>query len=150
LGGRALLCDRDVWMNRTELKAVAEMRTDEAKALLDAGHYSGAYYLVGYSVECALKACVARQVRVGDFPDMKLAKAAYTHDLDQLVAAAGLKAALDEDRRANRSLELNWAIVKDWTVNSRYEVDKSPAQARDLYSACVGRNGVLPWVKRRW
>ena len=137
-------------MNRTELKAVAAMRIDEAKTLLDAGHFSGAYYLVGYSVECALKACVARKVRRGDFPDKKLANEAYIHDLDKLVAVAGLKRAFEADRRANPSLEVNWAIVKDWTVETRYEVGISSAQADDLYSACVGRNGVLPWVKRRW
>jgi HEPN domain-containing protein len=137
-------------MNRTELQAVAAMRIDEAKTLLDAGHFSGAYYLVGYSVECALKACVARQVRRGDFPDKRLANEAFTHDLEKLVAVAGLKQGLETDRRANPSLEVNWAIVKDWTVETRYEVSISSAQARDLYSACVGRNGVLPWVKKRW
>jgi HEPN domain-containing protein len=137
-------------MNRTELQAVAAMRIDEAKTLLDAGNFSGAYYLVGYSVECALKACVARQVRRGDFPDKRLANEAFTHDLEKLVAVAGLKQGFETDRRANPSLEVNWAIVKDWTVATRYEVGISSAQARDLYSACVGRNGVLPWVKKRW
>jgi len=137
-------------MNRTELQAVAAMRIDEAKTLLDAGQFSGAYYLVGYSVECALKACVARQVRRGDFPDKRLANEAFTHDLEKLVAVAGLKQGFETDRRANPLLEVNWAIVKDWTVATRYEVGISSAQARDLYSACVGRNGVLPWVKKRW
>jgi hypothetical protein len=137
-------------MNRTELQAVAAMRIDEAKTLLDAGQFSGAYYLVGYSVECALKACVARQVRRGDFPDKRLANEAFTHDLEKLVAVAGLKQGFETDRRANPLLEVNWAIVKDWTVETRYEVSISSAQASDLYSACVGRNGVLPWVKKRW
>ena len=137
-------------MNRTELQAVAAMRIDEAKTLLDAGQFSGAYYLVGYSVECALKACVARQVRRGDFPDKRLANEAFTHDLEKLVAVAGLKQGFETDRRANPLLEVNWAIVKDWTVETRYEVGISSAQARDLYSACVGRNGVLPWMKKRW
>jgi hypothetical protein len=137
-------------MNRTELKAISAMRRKEAKALLDAKHFSGAYYLVGYSVECALKACVAHQVRRGDFPDKTLANKAFTHDLETLVGLAGLKADFERDRLANSSLEVNWAIVKDWTVEHRYEVRISSAEARDLYSACVGRNGVLPWVKKRW
>jgi HEPN domain-containing protein len=137
-------------MNRTELKALSAMRIREAKTLLDAGHFSGAYYLVGYSVECALKACVAEQVHGGDFPDKKLAIEAYTHDLEKLIAVASLKKKFGDDRLANRSLELNWAIVKDWTVETRYEVGISSAQARDLYSACAGKNGILPWVKKRW
>jgi hypothetical protein len=94
-------------MNRTELQAVAAMRIDEAKTLLDAGQFSGAYYLVGYSVECALKACVARQVRRGDFPDKRLANEAFTHDLEKLVAVAGLKQGFETDRRANPLLEVN-------------------------------------------
>lgn len=137
-------------MNRTDLQAVSATRIREAKTLLNAGHFSGAYYLVGYSVECALKACVARQVRSGDFPDKKLANLAFTHDLEQLVAIAGLKPAFEADRRANARLDVNWAIVKDWTVETRYRVGISSTQARDLYSACAGRNGVLPWVKKRW
>jgi len=137
-------------MKRTEFQVVARMRVREAKALLDAGHYPGAYYLVGYSIECALKACVARQVRRCDFPDKKLANEAHTHNLENLIRVAALGRAFEADRQANAALEVNWAIVKDWTTAARYEVGVSEAQARDLYSACVGRNGVLPWVKKRW
>lgn len=137
-------------MKRAEFQAVARMRVREAKALLDAGHSPGAYYLVGYSVECALKACVARQVRRCDFPDKKLANEAYTHNLEQLIKVAGLGLAFEAARRVNPALDVNWAVVKDWTEESRYEVSISKVQARDLYSACVGRNGVLPWIKRQW
>jgi hypothetical protein len=137
-------------MKRTEFQAAARMRVREARVLLDTGHCPGAYYLVGYSIECALKACVARQVRRCDFPDKKLANAAYTHDLEQLIKVAGLGHAFVKARQGNPALDVNWAIVKDWTEESRYEVNISKAQARDLYSACVGRNGVLPWIKRQW
>lgn len=137
-------------MKRTEFQAVARMRVREAKALLDVGHNLGAYYLVGYSIECALKACVARQVRRCDFPDKKLANEAYTHDLKQLIRVAGLGPAFEDARRVNPALDVNWAVVKDWTEESRYEVSISKAQALDLYSACVGRNGVLPWIKKQW
>ncbi|HUW46052.1 MAG TPA: DNA-binding protein [Dehalococcoidia bacterium] len=137
-------------MKRTEFQAVARMRVREAKALLDAGHSPGAYYLVGYSVECALKACVARQVRRCDFPDKKLANEAWTHNLEQLIRVAGLGPVFENARRVNPALDVNWAIVKDWNEESRYEVHISKAQARDLYSASVGRNGVLPWIKRQW
>lgn len=126
------------------------MRVREAKVLLDAGCASGAYYLMGYSIECALKACVARRVRQHDFPDKKLANEVHTHDLEKLVKVAELGPAFLSDRRANPELEVNWAIVKDWTEVARYETGISEAQARDLYSDCVGRNGVLPWIKKQW
>ena len=38
------------------------------KALLDGGYPAGAYYLMGYAVECALKACIAKQTKRYDFP----------------------------------------------------------------------------------
>ena len=43
-----------------DLQDLAELRIKEARILLDAGSYPGAFYLAGYSVECALKACIAK------------------------------------------------------------------------------------------
>lgn len=54
-------------MNRATFQRISELRRSDAKALLTAGHYPEAYYLVGYAVECALKACVAKQVQRYDF-----------------------------------------------------------------------------------
>jgi len=66
--------------------------------------YLGSYYLIGYAVECALKAYVAKQVRRYDFPDKKLANEAFTHDLEKLVRVAGLIPILERDMRAARAL----------------------------------------------
>ena len=46
-------------MNRADFQRLADVRIDEAGVLLAAGRWSGAYYLAGYAVECALKACIA-------------------------------------------------------------------------------------------
>ena len=60
-------------------------------------------------------------------------------------------AELKKEMETNKHLELNWAVIKDWSESSRYEIGISEAQARDLYSACTARkNGVLNWIKRRW
>lgn len=137
-------------MNRNAFQQISRIRTREARALLDAGHYPGSYYLIGYAVECALKACVSKQVKRYDFPDKKLANEAFTHDLEKLVRISGLAPDFERERRTNLDLELNWAVVKDWSESIRYEISVSEAQARDLYSACTGRNGILPWIKKRW
>jgi len=42
---------------------VARAREREAKALLAASEWSGAYYLSGYAVECGLKAVLASQFK---------------------------------------------------------------------------------------
>jgi hypothetical protein len=47
-------------MNRAELQRLAKERISDAKVLLAARHWSAAYYLAGYAVECALKACIAK------------------------------------------------------------------------------------------
>ncbi|MBI0577948.1 HEPN domain-containing protein [Neobacillus cucumis] len=44
----------------------------DAKVLLDHECYDGAYYLSGYVIECALKACIAKYTKEFDFPDKKL------------------------------------------------------------------------------
>jgi len=138
-------------MNRAIFQRISELRRREAATLLAAGHYSGAYYLIGYAVECAFKACVAKQVRRYDFPDRKLANEVFTHDLEKLMKLAGLAPELENEMRTNKPLELNWAVVKDWSESSRYEIGISEAQARDLYSACTARgSGMLNWIRRRW
>jgi HEPN domain-containing protein len=138
-------------MNRGIFQQISEIRRRDAVTLLKARQYPGAYYLIGYAVECALKACMAKQVRRYDSPDRKLANEVFTHDLEQLVSLAGLAPELKKEMEANKPLELNWAVVKDWSESSRYEIGITEAQARDLYSACTARSdGVLSWIKRRW
>ncbi|MCG6536833.1 MAG: DNA-binding protein, partial [Syntrophales bacterium LBB04] len=110
-------------MTRENFHKVSGLRVQEALTLLSAGHYPGAYYLIGYAVECALKACVAKQVKQYDFPDKKLANEAFTHDLEKLIRVAGLSPDFESDRKEDPELELNWAIVKDWSETVRYEVD---------------------------
>lgn len=137
-------------MNRRQFQALSRLRLREAKTLLDAGHFPGAYYLLGYAVECAVKACVAKKVRLHDFPDRKIANEAFTHDLEKLLRVAGLFPEFERDCRHDRVLDLNWTIVKDWSESVRYETDISDTKARDFFGACTGKGGILPWVRRRW
>jgi HEPN domain-containing protein len=138
-------------MNRRELQEISKLRRREARVLLKANHSAGAYYLLGYSVECALKACIAKQTKRHDFPDKDLAKKTHVHNLEQLLKLAGLAQDLEKDARANKNLELNWAVVKDWKEISRYTAATSAAEAKDLYSACTARkNGILSWIRARW
>jgi len=138
-------------MNRLVLQELSKIRRKEAGALLKAKHYSGAYYLLGYSIECALKARIAKQTNKHDFPNKDLANKAYVHNLEQLIKLAGLENDLDNDIKANRTLEVNWAVVKDWKESSRYICSITPADAKDFYSACTSRtNGILSWIQEKW
>lgn len=138
-------------MNRSDLQKLSRLRVREAKVLLENKCYDGAYYLLGYAVECALKACIARQTKAFDFPDRKMINDIYTHDLEKLLNASGLKADHQNECRANPNFQLNWTIVKDWSEQSRYTDQISKQKAKDFRSAIVSRkNGVLPWLQKRW
>jgi HEPN domain-containing protein len=50
-------------MTRRDFQALSATRLREARALLKTGNPEGAYYLAGYAIECALKACVAKKTR---------------------------------------------------------------------------------------
>jgi len=138
-------------MNRNGLQVLARDRLADARALLRSHRYAGAYYLAGYAVECALKACIAKQIRRHDFPDKKLVSDSYTHDLVKLVGIAGLKSKLDVALAADKTFELNWTIVRDWSEEDRYNFSISNAEARDLYSAITARRtGVMTWLRNYW
>jgi hypothetical protein len=111
----------------------------------------GAYYLAGYAVECALKACIARKTERHDFPSRQAVNESYSHDVSKLLKASGLQPTFDADARLDRQLEINWGIVKDWTEESRYDSSIPMATARELYSAITARtHGVMRWVRRHW
>jgi hypothetical protein len=138
-------------VNRTDLQALADLRAQEAAVLLGVGHFAGAYYLVGYSVECAFKSCIAREIREHDFPDKKLLTESYTHDLQRLLNVSGLKSKLEAESASDSNLATNWAVAKDWSEQARYELNVAEKKARDLFAAVTdASHGVLPWLKRYW
>jgi hypothetical protein len=138
-------------VNRLEFQVLADLRIAEAQRLMQAPPMpEGAYYLAGYAVECALKACIALLINQHDFPDKKFAQDCFTHSIEQLVKLAGLKTQRDLDASANPDLETNWGVVKDWTEESRYH-RKSEAEATALIDAITNdANGVFSWIKARW
>ena len=137
-------------MNRAELQRLANERIGDAKALLAARRWSAAYYIAGYAVECALKACIAKLMKSEEFPDKKFADKCWTHNLIQLLDLAGLKSDFDAAQLADRRLARNWETVKEWTEESRY-IRTSKAKAEKLYEAITDKkHGVLSWLKQRW
>ena len=119
--------------------------------MLDAGCHEGAYYLTGYAVECALKACIARKTQQHDFPDRKLVSQVFTHNLSSLVRAAGLESDLIGEIRSHPDFSDNWEVTKLWAEESRYDPNISAQAAQDLYNAVADPTaGVLAWLKKYW
>lgn len=107
-------------MNKADLQWLAEERIKDAKVLLAARRWSAAYYLGGYAVEAALKACIAKLMKSEEFPDRNFAEKCWTHNLQHLVVLAGLKMDLDAALQTDTDLRDNWNTVKDWSESSRY------------------------------
>ena len=138
-------------MNRAELHRLTKDRLRDAKALLAVRRWSGAYYLSGYAVECALKACVIVYLMKSDeFPPRRFSEQCWTHDLTQLIGLARLQAAFDAALAADPVLKTHWGTVQEWDESSRY-VRRTRKKARLLYNAITDKkHGVLTWVRLHW
>jgi HEPN domain-containing protein len=103
-------------VNRIDFQNLAKERIAEAKILLDAQKWSGAYYLAGYAVEFGLKACIAKLTQPDEFPDKNFATKCWVHDIEQLVDLAGLKAVRNADAVANVNRQLGYCA---WLERSK-------------------------------
>lgn len=133
-------------MDRADLQRLSRLRLQETRGLFRLKQYSGAYYLAGYAVECALKACIAKNTRRFDFPEKDLVNRSYSHDLKKLLEAANLAEALQKAMREDQKLEASWTVVNEWSEQSRYEI-WSREDAEQLMDALIRtQGGVLPWI----
>jgi HEPN domain-containing protein len=142
-------------VDRKQFQNLAKARLKDAKALLGRKRWSGAYYLCGYAIECALKACLLRHLGeseavYGDPSYLKRLADCWTHDLVKLVNLAGLDSEFGIARGANPSLDTFWGVTKDWKETSRYE-DKTEVEAKALYEAISNSpDGVFLWIQLHW
>jgi hypothetical protein len=137
-------------LTKIDLERLAQVRLDDAILLLTQNRPSSAYYLTGYAVELALKACIAKLVQTNTIPELGFIKAIYTHDLQVLLSAAGLLPQFTVDTKADPQFATFWAIANNWSEKSRYEI-WDPISAASLVQAVADPNhGVFQWVKKHW
>ena len=138
-------------LNRDKLRLLAEDRLKEAAVLLENGLWTGAYYLTGLAIECALKAYLARAVQQYDFPDKGFINRANTHELKVLVQLDGLLwEELQREVRTDAKLRGNWEAVLEWNDEYRYETVEE-RHAKSLYAATIEpSSGVMEWIRRSW
>jgi hypothetical protein len=138
-------------VNRSDFQQLAELHLQHSKALLEAGLYSGAYYICGYVVECALKACICSQTNQFDFyVHPKVAGKAWSHEFAKLIEVSGLEVEFKAARQGDRDLDVNWKTAEDWSEDSRYE-PRGQREAEDLLKAVSDADhGVLSCTRRYW
>jgi HEPN domain-containing protein len=134
--------------DRDTFRHLAELRLSEAKLLYANGLASGAYYLAGYAVECALKAVIAAGFRANEVPDKSRVNNIYTHNLKDLLNLAGLKSPLENDMNEVSELRESWATISKWSEHARYEIWTSDA-APTMLEAVGADKGLLQWLLKR-
>ena len=140
-------------MTKSDLQQLAELRIKEAKLLLDNEYYQGAYYICGYAIEFALKACIVRglQDQWLDKGVVKELSKLYTHELAILLNFNGiLKKELDALADTNPQFGAAWRLALQWSPDRRYELNIGERDAYDFYEAVTGTNGILPWLRTKW
>jgi HEPN domain-containing protein len=134
--------------DRATFQQLAELRLSEARLLLANGLPSGAYYLAGYAIECALKAIIAADFHANEIPDPKYVRDIYTHDLSALFRLAELEQELEAEKKANPALYQRWTTVQTWSEKARYEV-WTEVSASAILDAIDGDEGLLEWLRNR-
>ncbi len=134
--------------DRATFRQLAEQRLAEAELLLANGLWSGAYYLAGYALECALKAKIASSFRENEIPELRRVQRIYSHDLSALLDIAGLKDQLETEMEANAALRDHWTIATEWSEQARYQV-WTQERASAILRAVSGDQGLLQWLLNR-
>ena len=136
-------------MNRSDFQELSELHLQHAKALLEVRLYSGAYYMCGYVVECALKACICKRINQYEFYP-KEAQKAWSQKFKDLISLAEVAEKIKDDRRVDETLNIHWKVAEGWSVESRYERPLR-REAEDLFAAVSHTvHGVLACIKRYW
>jgi HEPN domain-containing protein len=119
-----------------------DQRFLEAETLLRNGHTTGAVYLAGYAVECALKAALLSAVRAADHARwVERFRKEIKHDLVWLRTELRAKHAVLPDRINVRFITVrsNWSTDMRYTPGVRREQD-----ARDFL---VSAAEIVKWCK---
>lgn len=140
-------------INRATLRTVAKDKLKAAKILFRAGDYDTAGYLIGYVVECGLKAMICKRLNLNDYPDTgKHTDVFASHALDRLLVLSGYSR--DIDLTKNPNLFNNWSkLTKDWKPEIRYT--KGAYSQALIYEKIAALedpvDGLLVWFKKgKW
>ena len=123
----------------SDQRKVAIHRQQDARELQNSGRWRGAMYLLGYAVECGLKARLMERHGLVNLEELQryLARRlgrkidVFTHSLHLLMewTFAG--------NRITREQRTSWGIVRTWRVEWRYDPDAASQQeCHSFFEAC--------------
>lgn len=143
-----------------ELKTITKARLKSAQILIDAKDWAGAAYMMGYVLECALKACVCKTLRLSKYPEDKKKDSHFmTHYFDQLLILSGTSDIFNLN--AEKKAFQNWSnftkeFPGDWPAmryNAAHQQTFEEKKVKGLYvNLTNASNGILNVIdrKKRW
>lgn len=141
-------------IKRKTLKSLVSQKLKASKALYKAGEYDTAGYLLGYVVECGLKAMICKTLNLKEYPDTGRHYDVFArHSLDLLLILSGYSHQLDFTRKSNQHLKNNWQkLTKDWSTDVRYKQGVySQALIEEKLDALENtKYGFLTWFQGKW
>lgn len=135
---------------RRDFQKLSEARLQDAMILQQHNRSSSAYYLAGYCIELALKACISRQFQADEIPDKSFVVTIHTHRPDTLLSASGLSNVFKEDCKNDPLLAAHWGVVCNWSESSRYSTWDPITSHSLLVAISDAEHGVLQWLKKHW
>jgi hypothetical protein len=109
-----------------ELEELYKHRLEDVKNLYDTGRYDGAFYLLGYVLEIALKRRICITLSWDGYPNAKKEFENFTsfrtHDLDNLLHLSGVEKKILEE------LPWAWSAFNDWSPEVRYVMQRRDSQ----------------------
>lgn len=144
--------------NCTDLKKIAQARLRSARTLMKADDWHGAAYMLGYVLECALKAVTCKTLNLVTYPDNtkndKINSYFMTHRFEQLLIVSGLEGIFSS--RGPQKAWQNWSDFTleypgDWP-SMRYELKTiwNETKVIKLYENLMEQtSGILTIIKRR-
>lgn len=135
---------------RRDFQKLSEARLQDAIILYQHGRSSSAYYLAGYCIELALKACISRQFQADEIPDKSFVAAIHTHRPEILLSSSGLSSEFKEECKRDQLLGAYWGVVCNWSESSRYSTWDAVTSNSLLIAISDEEHGVLQWLKKHW
>ncbi len=137
-------------LSRQRLQKLSIGKIDDAVLLANAGRWDNAYYLAGYAIELAFKACIARRFAAEAIPDKKFVLAVHSHNLKELAGLADLKGELQAREAADSQFAANWGIIGQWLPDTRYQASDDAAAQLLIEAIRDPDHGVLSWIQTYW
>jgi len=142
-----------------DFKIISKTRLKTVQILIDGKDWDGSAYMMGYVLECALKAVICKTLHLISYPEYtrnaKVDNYFMTHQFDQLLTPSGMENIFSA--RGKKDIFRNWSEFTqeyqgDWTA-MRYNIDRQKQfdeiKVKKMYNNLTGKPyGIITVIKK--